>query len=627
MARQALAVQARPMTLVALTAQIQAAVEPHGWTAAVVREGDSLVVDLVGAICPDPLLAMMTIEAELEASDQAGLEAIKLYGYCSEAETSGESEASASDAPGWMSVIDLDRYFSHRASLTPEAFGLTGAEASRLACEAERDRYAVVSTAANTTVTDASSNVDVPSVGPELEVELQASAVELTPIELDGADLELEDPWEMELQQAEAPWVPLSLDHFPRIDSPQETEVGLSPLVDPGEPVEPLLSAQRLEASELSRRLAGLEVSTGEQQPPYSMAAQPLKGKPASPTLAALTGYDLYRAFITEKSSWFAQTVKDDARLHALAKQRQHYTIGTLSHYLADTLAENERLIDLVPVRKRDRGCGLIFTDQRVISLSQPKRRDSSGSANSNRQGLEVWMVPWSWVHKVEISADALRFHYGRAKERFSVDLETPYHLRNAIPRDIPVRMVREIRSLPKQRAMKTKTGLAMVAGVTFALGSGFSLLNNVMNRQQVDARSNPLAVSRSAIQADSPSQAVSGAGQEAQEPSMPTSLVTTTNHEQCVNSFNNAAQPHAYATLNQVTQTLQVNLQNQVLLQMPQQQFDQTAAAVAQEILSSCQAKAINQVVVTNGLLRYQQQRPAGNVTSVKTEEALGLF
>lgn len=235
-------------------------------------------------------------------------------------------------------------------------------------------------------------------------------------------------------------------------------------------------------------------------------------------------------------------------------------------------------------------------------------------------------MVPWSWVHKVEICNDALQFHCGRRRERFSVDLETPYHLRNAIPQHIPVRIVREI-AVSQRRALDTKVGLAMVAGVMFALGSGFSLLNNVMNRQQIDARANPLAASRSAIQANAPNKAIAITGANAPVGAVAAPLGMTTSHEQCVKSFNNAAQPHAYATLNLVTQTLQVNFQNQQLLRMPPQQFNPTAAAVAQEVLASCQAKTISQVVVTNGLLRYQQLRSAKEGTAVTAEQGVKLF
>lgn len=581
------------MTLLALTEQIQAAVEPYGWTAEVIREGDSLVVDLTGPVCPDPLVAMMAVEAELERSDRAGLEAVKLYGHCSVAAATGatasqEAETPALQPPGWMSVIDLDRYFSRRAGLLPEAFGLGGAAASRMACEAERDRYS-----ATPAVTPAASSIASEA---ELvdETELQALALASTPEE-NKTSPEFEDPWEIALLEAEVAAVPLPLENFPRISQAEHS--------------------QAMETSE------AVQVPVGFNAPPEPQTIapelKPLKNQAATQGLAALTGYDRYREFITERSSWFAQTVKDNPRLHQLAKQRQHYTIGTLSHYLVNSLAESERLMDLVPVRKRDRGCGLIFTDQRVIALSQSGRR--------NHQDLEEWMVHWSCVYKVEICHDALQFHYGRARERFNVDLQAPYHLRNSIPRDIPIRMVREIHSSPK-RALKTKTGLAMVAGVMFALGSGFSLMNNWMVHQQIEARPDALAASRNVIQADS-SKELNGPKEQAPVASVAAPLVMTTSHEQCVDSFNRAAQPHAYATLNQVTHTLQVNLQNQVLLQMSSQQFDQTAAAVAQEILSSCQAKAINQVVVTNGAQRYKQVRPISGVTAVQTEGELKLF
>ncbi len=596
MARQALAVQARPITLAALTKQIQAAVECQGWTVLVAREGDSLVVDMTGAVCPDPLLAMMMVEAELKRSDTAGLEAVKLYGHCAMAEISTEKGDSVLESPGWMSVIDLDGYFSRRAALSPEAFGLAGVEASRMACEAERDRYSAAAVTATASIVRETESTDN-----SLDSEPQVSELALE-LERDEYSLDLDDPWALELPEEGAAAVSLPLEHFPRIAQTQTRQDATVIVDEPSSLSSPQLSIQAaqnpagVQVERKGKATIGLKASPqGEQS----------KAQAATQTLASLTGYDRYRSFITEQSSWFAQTVKDDPRLHTLAKQRQHYTIGTLSHYLEDTLAENECLMDLVPARKRDRGCGLIFTDQRVIALSQPSRRNSSGSSRSNRPGLQVWMVPWSWVHKVEICNDALRFHYGRTREHFSIELEAPYHLRNAMPRDIPVRMVREIVS-SKQRALETKAGLAMVAGVMFALGSGFSLLNNMMNREQINARSNsPVA---------------------GQVDSVAPPLMMTTNHEQCVNSFNTAAQPHAYATLNQVTQTLQVNLQNQALLQMPQQQFDQTAASVAQEILSSCQAKAINQVVVTNGSLRYQQLRPAANMNSVAGDE-LKLF
>jgi len=547
---------------------------------------------------------MVTVQAELERFDAVGLEVIKLCGYVA-AETangtvngtagdtdraSGAAEPVASGSPGWVSVIDLDRYFARRAELVPEAFGLSAAEASHMACTAERDRftYSGSSTAVSPTTASPTASTPHPEAAPSLHIP---------------------DPWEMDLSEPAAAPSSNALDRFPLLPPAQ--------------------------ASAIAARTA--QPSSSKSQPATrSHRKPPSASSQATTDLAPRTGYDHYREFIRQHSSWFAQTVKDNPRLHQLAKQRQHYTIGTLSHYLVDTLAQDERLVDLVPAQKRNRGCGLIFTDQRAIALSQPSRRAPFGSLRSSRKGLQVWMVPWGWVRKVELGQDAICFHYGRSKERFTVDLEAPYHLRNAIPRDIPVRMVQAVES-PQKRAMETKAGLAMIAGVMFAIGSGFSYLSTVTQEQRLDARSGSLSASQNAIAA--PSQAVRGkvssdsiGGRGSLERSAERviatpPLVVTSSHKQCVDSFNAMAQPHAYATFNQITRTLQVNLQLKILDQMPQQQFDKMAAVVAGEVLASCQSKIVSQVVVTDGTLRYQQQRSTTDVTSSMQPGALPLF
>lgn len=614
------------MTLAVLTKRIQAAVQALGLTAAVSREGDCLVVDLTGPICPDPLLAMVVVEAELEdgSAATAGLEAVKLYGYAPV-----DEEGLDSQVPSWVSVIDLDQYLLGRAALPPQAFGLEVAEASRLACAMERDRTLSRYPSSDVYEEEAEVLDDAEPAFPSLEsgefslvpnslsVSEDTTAEPAVPLELDF-DLNLEDPWELELPREKDTYVPFSIDHFPRI-----SEAGGD---DSGYGFEPGLPQNQAYQDGGAERVA---MATAVASPTVSSDATPM----ASPH-----SYETCLAFISDQSSWFAQTVKDNPRLHQLAKQRQHHTLVTLANYLVETLAGDEQLVNLVPVRQRERNCGLILTDQRAIALSQHRRREQG----EHHDALQVWMVPWGWVHKVEISNNALCFHYGRARERFSVDLEAPYNLRNSIPRDIPVRMVREIARV-RTKTLETKTGLAMVAGVMFALGSGFSLVNNVLQNQRLEQRPNSIALSRRAIEpeASAKSQASQGAGDTAMsnpelstlpgdpgaQLSVAATLEMTTSHEQCVESFNTAAEPHAYATLNQITQTLQVNLQNQSLGQIPPQQFNQMAASVANEILASCQAKEISHVVVTNGIHRYQQHRTDESLSSVTSVGELKLF
>ncbi len=617
------------MTLAVLTKRIQVAVQALGLTAAVSREGDCLVVDLTGPICPDPLLAMVVVEAELDdGSATAGLEAVKLYGYAPPGGEGGDSRT-----PDWISVIDLDRYLAGRAALPPQAFGLEVAEASRLACAAERDRnlsrYYPSSSLLETKAEEleeaelASEPLSLepnPSLSPISAGNTNAETEPAVPFQFDldlNLDLE-EDPWETELPEEKDTYVPFSMEHFPLVAGARSEALASD-------------SGQRLEQSLGQDNAYGLAaraaMATAVASPTVSSDATPMASSPHT--------YETYLRFITDQSSWFAQTVKDNPRLHKLAKQRQHHTLGTLAHYLVDTLAGDETLVNLVPVRQRDRSCGLILTDQRAIALSQQGRR-----ARQDQESLQVWMVPWGWVHKVEISNNALCFHYGRARERFSVDLEAPYHLRSSIPRDIPVRMVREIAQV-RTKTLETKTGLAMVAGVMFALGSGFSVVNNLLQNQRLEQRPNAIALSRRAIESEASTAANASqqptdvaisalppvAGASDSQLAVSTPLELTTSHEQCVKSFNTAAEPHAYATLNQITQTLQVNLQNQSLGQIPPQQFNQMAASVANEILASCQAKEISHVVVTNGTHRYQQQRPDEDVSSMTSAGELKLF
>lgn len=363
-----------------------------------------------------------------------------------------------------------------------------------------------------------------------------------------------------------------------------------------------------------SRADAGGQVE--ELEPTTQGAAPQTSAMPSASALALTNGFDTYRAFIANQSSWFPEVVKANPELHGLAKAHQHYALRILSHYLVDQLQPGELLGDVLPVQmgslwgrsRNHRGGALIITDQRAIALCQ--------CSQGNRLALEAWIVPWDWVYKVEIAPRALRLHYGKSKATFQADLSQPERLLKAIPRDV---LRRRLNALPGHGRphLATVPGFALVGSIMFAIGSAFSGLSREPLPWQKDAVSDQVRSSlshsanvlgRRPVPPGSTIQPNDSAA-----PAIPLTPTTTTGDPaQCLESFNEVAQSHAYATLNPITQTLQIRLENNRLKTLSQSQFNQAATAIAQEVLTSCQAPAISQVQISNGVYRYRQARSA---------------
>ncbi len=149
------------------------------------------------------------------------------------------------------------------------------------------------------------------------------------------------------------------------------------------------------------------EFATAIDETPASDAVANSAASSAAPELRSPQDYE---RFITDQSSWFTPAVKSSSQLHSFAKATQHQQIFETAQLLAQTLAPDETLLDVFPVRYRRCASSFILTNRRLWCASE--------SLKLQRPALQDLLIPLSELEQIEIAGNGLRIQEQRTDHR-----------------------------------------------------------------------------------------------------------------------------------------------------------------------------------------------------------------